>query len=103
MKDEARSLTQGLFHVHIHVHVSPANNDPERRSPLFDPGDKVRVAEATDLVKLVGESVVLKKKGKDYVCLCPFHNDRNPSMGVSPTKQIYKCWSCGAGVTAIRG
>jgi len=64
---------------------------------VIDPGDKVRVQEATDLVRLIAEQLALKKKGKDYVGLCPFHADRNPSMGVSPTKQIYKCWSCGAG------
>ncbi len=37
------------------------------------------------------------KKGKNYVCLCPFHNDTNPSMIISQEKQIYKCFSCGAG------
>lgn len=64
---------------------------------MFDPSDKVRVQEATDIVKLISDATPVKKKGKDYVCLCPFHNDRNPSMSISPTKQIYKCWPCGAG------
>ncbi|MBY0308183.1 MAG: DNA primase [Phycisphaerales bacterium] len=64
---------------------------------MFDSGDKLRVHEATDIVRLIGESLAVKKKGKDYVCLCPFHNDRNPSMTVVPGKQIYKCFSCGAG------
>lgn len=63
---------------------------------MFDPSDKLRVQEATDIVKLIGETFRVTKKGKDYVCLCPFHNDRNPSMSISPTKQIYKCWPCGA-------
>ncbi|HZW05621.1 MAG TPA: DNA primase [Phycisphaerales bacterium] len=63
---------------------------------MFDPSDKLRVQEATDIVKLINEAVPVKKKGKEYVCLCPFHNDRNPSMSISPAKQIYKCWPCGA-------
>lgn len=56
-----------------------------------------QVAEATDIVDLVGQYVALKKGGKDFVGLCPFHEDHKPSMYVSPTKQIYKCFSCGAG------
>ncbi|HYD00420.1 MAG TPA: DNA primase [Phycisphaerales bacterium] len=64
---------------------------------MFDPSDKVRVQEATDIVKLINEAVPVKKKGKDFICLCPFHNDRNPSMFVVPGKQLYKCFSCGAG------
>jgi DNA primase len=70
---------------------------PSTLPTLFDPSDKVRVQEATDIVKLISESTAVKKKGKDYVCLCPFHNDKNPSMYIVPTKQIYKCFSCGAG------
>ncbi len=56
-----------------------------------------RVLEATDLVKLIGEQLPLKRKGREYVCVCPFHDDHAPSMYVSPIKQIYKCFACGAG------
>ncbi len=56
-----------------------------------------QVAEATDIVDLVAQYVTLKKGGKDFVGLCPFHEDHKPSMYVSPIKQIYKCFSCGAG------
>lgn len=56
-----------------------------------------RVLEATDLVKLIGEQLPLKRKGREYVCVCPFHDDHAPSMYVSPMKQIYKCFACGAG------
>lgn len=44
----------------------------------------------------------VEKKGKDYVAVCPFHNDTNPSMHISPSKQIYKCFSCGAGGNAFK-
>jgi len=56
-----------------------------------------QVAQATDIVELVSQYVALKKRGKEYVGLCPFHDDHKPSLNVSPVKQIYKCFSCGAG------
>lgn len=69
----------------------------------MDPtGDKQRVLEATDIVRLIGEHTSLKKKGREFVCLCPFHDDHNPSMYVVPAKQIYHCFVCGAGGDAIR-
>lgn len=55
-----------------------------------------QVKQATDIVRLVGEHVALKPKGREYVGLCPFHEDRNPSMYVVPNKQIYHCFVCGA-------
>ena len=63
---------------------------------------KDRVLEATDIVAIIGERVRLVRKGKDYLGLCPFHPDHKPSMAVSPTKRIFKCWSCGAGGDVIR-
>lgn len=62
-----------------------------------DNGDKEKVQAATDIVRLVGEQVNLRPKGKEFAGLCPFHDDKSPSMQVSPQKQIYKCFSCGAG------
>lgn len=63
---------------------------------------KDRVLESTDLVDLVSERVSLTRKGKDFLGLCPFHNDHNASLAVSPTKQIFKCWACGVGGDAIK-
>ncbi len=60
------------------------------------------VKERADIVDLVGEHVVLKKKGREFVGICPFHDDSNPSMTVSPAKQFYYCFSCGAGGNAIK-
>jgi DNA primase len=51
---------------------------------------------------VVGEHVVLKKKGREFVGICPFHDDTSPSMTVSPAKQFYYCFSCGAGGNAIK-
>jgi DNA primase len=55
------------------------------------------VLESTDIVDVIGERVSLSRKGKDYVGLCPFHNDHKPSMSVVPKKQLFKCFACGAG------
>lgn len=55
------------------------------------------INEKTDIVALVSNYVPLQKKGKNYVGLCPFHNDSNPSFSVSPERKIAKCFSCGEG------
>lgn len=49
-----------------------------------------------DIVKIISSYIPLTQKGKNYFGVCPFHDDTNPSMSVSPDKQIYKCFSCGA-------
>lgn len=61
-----------------------------------------KILAAVDIVDVIGEHVSLKRRGKEFIGLCPFHADRNPSMSVSPTKQIFKCWACGAGGDVIR-
>ncbi|NBB94653.1 MAG: DNA primase [Planctomycetes bacterium] len=61
-----------------------------------------QVLQSVDVVDLVGQYVALKRKGREFVGLCPFHEDSNPSMYVSPTKQIYKCFACGAGGNALQ-
>lgn len=63
--------------------------------------DRDRVLDASDIVQIVGECVSLKPKGREFVSLCPFHDDHSPSMFVSPAKQIFKCFSCGVGGNAI--
>ena len=54
-----------------------------------------------DIVDLVGQHVPLKKAGTNYSGLCPFHTEKSPSFSVSPTKQFYHCFGCGAHGTAI--
>ena len=48
-----------------------------------------------DIVNIIGSYIPLTQRGKNYVCVCPFHDDHSPSMSVSPEKQIYKCFACG--------
>lgn len=55
----------------------------------------------TDIVELVNARVPLKRQGKEYSARCPFHDERSPSFTVSPTKQFYHCFGCGAHGTAI--
>jgi len=62
-----------------------------------DNGDIRRVQDASDIVRIVGEHVALKPKGREFVGLCPFHDDHKPSMGVVPHKQIFHCFVCGSG------
>ena len=70
--------------------------------PRLHPRTIEAVKERADIVDVVGEHVVLKKKGREYVGICPFHDDKSPSMTVSPAKQFYYCFSCGAGGNAIK-
>ena len=55
----------------------------------------------TDIVDVVSAHVHLKKQGKDYVGLCPFHNEKTPSFSVIPGKNMFYCFGCGAGGSAI--
>ncbi len=71
-------------------------------SPRFHPRTIEAVKERADIVDIVGEHVVLKKKGREFVGICPFHDDNKPSMTVSPAKQFYYCFSCGAGGNSIK-
>jgi DNA primase len=57
--------------------------------------DEIR--ERADLVEVIGEVVALKKRGKNFVGLCPFHPEKTPSFSVSPDKQMYYCFGCQAG------
>ena len=60
-------------------------------------------AKRTDLVALVeSRGVELKKNGKGWFGLCPFHNDKNPSLSVNPDKNLFQCFGCGAAGDAIR-
>ena len=59
------------------------------------------IKDRLDIVDVVSQFVALKKSGANYWGLCPFHNDTKPSMSVSPSKGIYKCFSCGAGGDAL--
>ena len=53
------------------------------------------IKQKVEIVELVGESVTLKKAGRHYKGLCPFHSEKSPSFIVSPERQSYKCFGCG--------
>ena len=55
-----------------------------------------RIKDASDIVEIVSEYVQLKKSGRNYTGLCPFHNEKTPSFSVNPDLQIYKCFGCGS-------
>ena len=60
-----------------------------------------QVQQNNDIVDVINEYIPLTKKGGNYVCLCPFHQDSNPSLMVSRQKQIFKCFACGEGGNVI--
>lgn len=55
-----------------------------------------------NIVDVISSYIPLKKSGANFVCVCPFHNDKHPSMSISPSKGIYHCFSCKAGGDAIK-
>ena len=67
----------------------------------FDSDTKERVRAATDLVDLVGARLELRRQGRNYVALCPWHSDRRPSLQINAEKQIWKCWVCDIGGDAF--
>ncbi len=56
-----------------------------------------QVRQASDIVDLIGQYVRLKKRGRNFTALCPFHTEKTPSFSVSPDRQIYHCFGCGKG------
>ena len=63
--------------------------------------NKTLVLGAVDIVELIGQSVALKRRGKDFVGLCPFHQEKSPSFHVSPARQFFHCFGCKASGNAI--
>ena len=60
------------------------------------------ILKSCDIVSVIQRYLTVQKKGRSYVALCPFHDDKNPSLQISPEKGIFKCFSCGTGGDAIR-
>lgn len=69
---------------------------------MIDPKSIERLKAQTDIVDIVWHYLPLKKSGANFVCVCPFHDDKNPSMSVSPSRGIFHCFSCKAGGDAIK-
>ena len=68
---------------------------------MIDRPTIARIMDATKIEEVVSEFVTLKKRGVNYIGLCPFHNDSHPSFSVSPTRGICHCFTCGKGGNAI--
>lgn len=68
---------------------------------MIDQATIDRILDAAQIVDVVSEFVTLKKRGVNYVGLCPFHNEKTPSFSVSPSKGVCKCFSCGKGGNAV--
>ncbi len=65
---------------------------------MYIPEEKVsEILGISDIVAVISESVILKQSGRNYLGLCPFHSEKTPSFSVSPEKQIFHCFGCGAG------
>lgn len=77
-------------------------NDKAMQIPRLHPDTIEEVKLRADIVDVVSEYVVLRKRGKDFVGLCPFHDEKSPSFTVSQTKQMYYCFGCLAGGNAIK-
>lgn len=70
-------------------------------NPIYEEAVK-RIRETLDMVQLISAYTSLKQKGSRYWGLCPFHNEKTPSFAVSPDKQLYHCFGCGAGGDMFR-
>src|SRR2546423_8107370 len=62
---------------------------------MISPTTIQQILSRIDIVEIISSFVKLKKRGANYLGLCPFHNEKTPSFTVSPSKEIYKCFGCG--------
>ena len=69
---------------------------------MIDPKSIEKLKNQIDIVDIIEHFVPVKKMGANYKCVCPFHDDRNPSMSISQSKQIFHCFACKAGGDAIK-
>ena len=68
---------------------------------IFNEDNIREIRESNDIVDIISQHIALKRTGSNFVGLCPFHNEKTPSFSVSPSKQMYHCFGCGAGGDVI--
>ena len=68
---------------------------------MIDQATVDRIMDAAQIVDVVSEFVTLRRRGVNYIGLCPFHNEKTPSFSVSPSKGVCKCFSCGKGGNSV--
>ena len=71
-------------------------------APLLHPDTIEEIKNRVDIVDIISEYVVLKKRGRNFQGLCPFHDEKTPSFSVNPSKQFYHCFGCGVGGNGIK-
>src|SRR6478609_1976812 len=69
--------------------------------PMISQASIQQILNHIDILDVVGGFVKLKRRGANYLGLCPFHNEKTPSFTVSPSKEIYKCFGCGKSGNSI--
>lgn len=68
---------------------------------MIDQATIDKIMDAAQIVDVVSEFVTLRRRGVNYIGLCPFHNEKTPSFSVSPSKGVCKCFSCGKGGNVV--
>jgi len=66
-------------------------------TPQFSPDDITLIKSRVSILDVIGNDVALSRRGSNWVGLCPFHEEKTPSFTISPTKELYHCFGCGAG------
>ena len=69
---------------------------------MIDPKSIEKLKNQIDIVNIIEQYIPVKKMGSSYKCVCPFHDDKNPSMSINQNKQMYHCFACKAGGDAIK-
>src|SRR4030095_10309570 len=77
------------------IHSFLRDNLPLNCRPMISQTTIQQILGRLDIIDVIGSFVKLKKRGTNYLGLCPFHNEKTPSFTVSPAKEIYKCFGCG--------
>ena len=69
---------------------------------MIDPKSIEKLKNQIDIVNIIEQYIPVKKMGSSYKCVCPFHDDKNPSMSINQSKQMYHCFACKAGGDAVK-
>ena len=64
--------------------------------PMLENSKIEEIRKSVNIIDVIGEYIPLTQRGRNYFCVCPFHDDHSPSMSISNDLQIYTCFSCGA-------
>ena len=90
-----------LHHFQFSILNSPFSISLSYLCVMIDQATIQKIFDAADIYEVVSDFVSLKKRGVNYLGLCPFHNEKTGSFTVSPAKGIYKCFGCGKGGNAV--